>query len=305
MKLNQLYYLTAVHKHQNNLSKTAEAIHVTQPCLSTALKSLEAELNITLFQKDGKKITLTEEGELCIAYANQIFSNIHSLKQQINNIQNSRDALKIIVSPTIGGNFLSKLFYHFKKLYPDTVFQIHTEFSPEASIKVEQGEYELAITNFHSGFPYNLSLSTIPLYQREVCFVTYEGHPLCTKEFITPEMLNNEPIALPLLGSQDNPAGTIINFFNNTPFYPDIILYHPQITFITQLISSRFCSSILFGDLLDDKSDLHRISLKPQRLRDVGIVYKSETKLSQQSAKFIDFCQNHLSELKPLYNRGE
>ena len=292
MKLNQLYYFMAICNNRNNFSKAAEELFVTQPCLSSALKSLETEFDVRLFDKSGVNTTLTPEGRLFLDYANQIFSNIHSLKQQLNNMKNSHNHLNIVLAPNIGGQIFCRLFLDFKEKYPDISFQIKTVFSPDACKEVEEGKNEIAIINFHDGFPYNSSVSAVPFCKRETCFCTYKGNPLAERNVITPELLHREPMALLTLGHPENPSGYILDIFNNTPYFPNIMFYHPQIEFIKQLVSSHFCSTFMFSDLVTEKN-LCCIPLEPQRICDVGIIYREETLLSENASLFIKFCQNY------------
>ena len=292
MKLNQLYYFISICNNQNNFSKAAEELFVTQPCLSSALKSLENELDIKLFDKSGVNTSLTAEGRMCLEYANQIFSNIHSLKQQLNNMKNARNRLQIVLSPNIGGGIFCRLFLAFQREYPDISFHVKTMFSPDACREIEEGKSEIAIINFHSGFPYNSSVTAVPFYQRENCFCTYKENPLAKEGAITPKHLHREPMALLTLGGPDNPAGYILEIFNNTPYFPNIMLYHPQIEFIKQLVSAHFCSTFMFRDMVTEE-ELCCIPLEPRRLCDVGIIYREETLLSEYASKFIKFCQNY------------
>ena len=62
MNLLQLKYFQEVAKYQN-ITRTAEILHVSQPSLSTAIRHLEEELGIELFDRKGKSIVLNENGQ--------------------------------------------------------------------------------------------------------------------------------------------------------------------------------------------------------------------------------------------------
>lgn len=73
-KLNyhHLYYFWRVAK-QGNLTKTAEALHISQSALSAQIRQLEATMGVELFVREGRQLRLTESGQSALVYAEEIF----------------------------------------------------------------------------------------------------------------------------------------------------------------------------------------------------------------------------------------
>lgn len=66
MELRILRYFLAVAREEN-ITKAAELLHITQPTLSRQLAQLEEDVGVTLFSRGARKVTLTDEGMLCCA----------------------------------------------------------------------------------------------------------------------------------------------------------------------------------------------------------------------------------------------
>ena len=82
MEIRVLKYFLAVVREEN-ITKAAEALHITQPTLSRQLQQLEEELNCHLFMRGKQHITLTEEGLLLKKRAEDIVELAHKTKKRI------------------------------------------------------------------------------------------------------------------------------------------------------------------------------------------------------------------------------
>lgn len=73
-----------------SVSRAAEVLHVAQPSLSRTIKTLEAELNISLFERTGRNICLNENGKILLKYTNDILHSIDQMKMELShaNFQN-------------------------------------------------------------------------------------------------------------------------------------------------------------------------------------------------------------------------
>lgn len=87
MTLQQIFYFLTVTE-RGSMNKAAEALFVSQPALSGAVKELESELGITLFQRSGKGTSLTSEGEEFLIYARQLYDQFELLQNKYSSPQN-------------------------------------------------------------------------------------------------------------------------------------------------------------------------------------------------------------------------
>src|SRR5574344_795192 len=81
MTLTQLHYVITIAK-TGSMNKAAELLYVAQPSLTNAIKELEKELGITLFFRNGKGVTLTNDGSEFLQYARQIYGEYETVLEK-------------------------------------------------------------------------------------------------------------------------------------------------------------------------------------------------------------------------------
>src|SRR5690625_1363346 len=130
MELRQLEYFMEVCK-ELHFTRAAENLNIAQPTLSQQIKSLEDEVGIPLFDRIGKKITLTEAGRILLKHSQTIFFELEQAKLALNDLNGLERG-----NLTIGSLFscinylLPGAIINFKKMYPNvelSVFGLRTE----------------------------------------------------------------------------------------------------------------------------------------------------------------------------------
>ena len=81
MTLTQLKYIVEVARSQT-ISKAAEKLYISQPSLTSAIRELENEFQITIFQRTNKGVILTKEGEEFLGYARQVLMQTHLMEER-------------------------------------------------------------------------------------------------------------------------------------------------------------------------------------------------------------------------------
>lgn len=81
MTLNQLHYVITV-ADAGSMNRAAERLYITQPSLTSAIKELEKELGITIFYRNGRGVTLTNDGAEFLLYAREIYGQYEAVMQK-------------------------------------------------------------------------------------------------------------------------------------------------------------------------------------------------------------------------------
>lgn len=81
MTLQQIYYVLTISEH-GSMNKAAEALFISQPTLTSAVRELESELGITVFRRSGKGTELTTEGEEFLIYARQLYQQYELINEK-------------------------------------------------------------------------------------------------------------------------------------------------------------------------------------------------------------------------------
>ncbi len=130
------YFLTVVR--EENISRAAEVLHVTQPTLSRQIKDLEEELHTTLFIR-GKRLTLTDSGIMLRRRAEEVIALMHKIDSEFQ----EQEELSGIISIGSGGltaaKILPELIRLFRERYPLVSFEIITGNADHIKEKLEHG----------------------------------------------------------------------------------------------------------------------------------------------------------------------
>ena len=173
-----------------SFSKAAEILGVTQPTVTSRIKTLENTLEFSLFTRDGHEISLTKEGGLFLEYAKNILVNIRHAKE-IKNIVKSPE-IKVGFSPGYAYSFIIETLKAVKALGNINV-QIIDGFSSEMLYeKVVSGDLDLIFTREVSHE--NPNIESEYLFDNHLVVVLPTDHPLIEKHPLHIEDLSNETI---------------------------------------------------------------------------------------------------------------
>ncbi|MEO8901541.1 MAG: LysR family transcriptional regulator [Polyangiaceae bacterium] len=101
---HHLHYFWAV-AHEENLTRAAEHLHVSQSAISMQIRKLEAELGHPLFERRGKRLLLTEAGRIALDHADAIFARGKELESALGERGRERHVLRVGSLATLSRNF--------------------------------------------------------------------------------------------------------------------------------------------------------------------------------------------------------
>ena len=193
MTLTELKYIVAVAR-ERHFGKAAEACFVSQPTLSVAVKKLEEELEVKLFERNANEVTVTALGA-------EIVRQAQSVLEQAANI---KDIAKRGKDPLAGALKLGVIYTIAPYLLPDLVRQIITH-SPQMPLMLQEnftvkllemlrtGEIDCAI--LAEPFP-DAGLAVAPLYDEPFFAALPMHHPMAAQASVSAEQLRNETMLL-------------------------------------------------------------------------------------------------------------
>ena len=115
MDLKQLLYFVTV-VNEGNITAAARKLHIAQPALSNHIKNLEDDLDMKLFYRGPRKITLTDAGEILYTKANNILELKHSIRRELEDSRSGfKGTLKIGTISAIDADLLENNFLNFIK----------------------------------------------------------------------------------------------------------------------------------------------------------------------------------------------
>ena len=108
MTLIQMRYFYEVCRWQN-ITKAAEHLHVSQPTISMAMQTLEAETGLNIFQREGRKIIITPEGSKLLGKVKHILTQVDQLEEEISDMAHNRNHIRLAMPLQLGTQFLPKM----------------------------------------------------------------------------------------------------------------------------------------------------------------------------------------------------
>ncbi|MEZ5145295.1 MAG: LysR family transcriptional regulator [Acidimicrobiales bacterium] len=147
MDLRQLAYVVAVVDH-GGFTRAAEAVHVTQPSLSQAVKALEAELGVELFLRTGRDVVLTAAGEALLGPARQALRDAANARAAVAEVAGVRAGhLDVVCLPTLAVDPVAGLVGRFRQAHPGVTVRLAEPEDPGAVAEaVRSGASEIAVT---------------------------------------------------------------------------------------------------------------------------------------------------------------
>lgn len=199
MNLLQLKYFQEVARYQN-ITKTAEILHVSQPSLSTSIKHLEEELGIELFDRKGKSIVLNEDGQNFLRDINSVFELLNRNQMKRNLIASGKSNAVFI------GGSKSEL-----KLYPFIARFLDRHPDVLISVKncVSLASLDPDILDFFicAEPPGAESGEMLILDRDRHCILMSKSHPLAEKDPVTLDMIRDEQFVFVTPNSNKMPPG--------------------------------------------------------------------------------------------------
>ena len=147
MTLTQMRYFYEVCKWRS-ITKAAASLHISQPTVSIAMADLEKESGLNLFRREGKKLSLTEDGSLLLSKITPILANLQQLDRDIKDMAQNKNLIRLAVPLQIGVQLLPTLFRDFKNLYPEIELEVVEAGGIDSLRMIENEELDLAVTNY-------------------------------------------------------------------------------------------------------------------------------------------------------------
>jgi LysR family transcriptional regulator, salicylic acid-responsive activator of bsdBCD len=233
------YFATIVEEGQ--ITKAARKLHIAQPPLSQQLKQLEETLGVTLLERNGKKLELTESGKILYHKAKQL---LQQLDDAILEVRETNEGIKGILSI---GCVKSCFFYlpetikKFNKNFPDVKFHLREGDSFLISELLKQREIEIGIVRLpiDSNQYEIISLPSDPYVAVIPKQWKYHHHYIYMKEF------TDIPLLLLHRISGKGQYELVINECRRHGFEPKIICECPDVTILLSLVSKGVGATIV------------------------------------------------------------
>lgn len=284
MELRTLRYFLAVAQEEN-ITRAADVLHVTQPTLSRQMMELERELGVTLMHRGKTGLTLTDEGFFFQQRAEEIVALADKLEQAFvqENTQIS-GTISIGATEAIGSRLFAKLIKQFSEKYPLVQFHLYNEMADDIKNRMDQGLIDVGLLLE----PIDTSkYDFIRLSQKETWGVLMrDDHPLADHDTITPQQIAAYPLILPL---RERVRAEILNWLQREEKDLHIPLSYTLLSNAVLLVEEGLgCAFCLDGALaIHSSPHLRFIPIQPERTTRSVLVWKKNLLFSPATSLFI------------------
>ncbi|RPH45041.1 MAG: LysR family transcriptional regulator [Burkholderiales bacterium] len=193
MTLTELKYIVAVAR-ERHFGRAAEACHVSQPTLSVAIRKLEDELGVALFERGGAEVSVTPVGLQVVEQAQRVLDETATLREIA---EQGRDplagALRVGVIYTIGPYLLPLMMRRVIEDAPQMPLLLQEDFTVRMLELLRQGDIDAAI--LAEPFP-DQGFATCPLYDEPFVVAVPRAHPWAKRSAISVTELKRQTMLL-------------------------------------------------------------------------------------------------------------
>jgi len=195
--LPQLVVFESVARLES-FTRASEALHLSQPTISTQIKKLSETLGSVLFEQIGKKIYLTPAGQTLYSSCNEIFGALSKLEENLANMRSlEAGKLRIAVSTT-GKYFILRLIAKFIEKYPNVEISLQGHNRRNLIQRLEHNDDDLYL---FSNPPTDIELIKQVLLPNPMVLFARADHPLASKNTLSLKDLESEPFIMREIGS--------------------------------------------------------------------------------------------------------
>ncbi len=193
MTLTELRYIVAVAR-ERHFGRAAEACHVSQPTLSIAIKKLEDELEMKIFERGGNDVSVTPLGADIVAQAQRVIEQAGEIKEIARSGKDPlAGPLRLGIIYTIGPYLLPLLVRKMIERVPQLPLILQENLTVKLLEMLRMGELDAAI--MAEPFP-DHGLEIMPLYEEPFMVAVPRHHPLASRKSIDARALKNETMLL-------------------------------------------------------------------------------------------------------------
>jgi LysR family transcriptional regulator, hydrogen peroxide-inducible genes activator len=193
MTLTELRYIVAVAR-EKHFGRAAEACFVSQPTLSVAIKKLEEELDVKLFERGANEVSVTPLGDAIVRQAQSVIEQAAAIKEIAKRGKDPLNGpLRLGIIYTIGPYLLPELVRHAIEMTPQMPLMLQENFTAKLLDMLRMGELDCAI--MAEPFP-DTGLAVAPLYDEPFVVTVPKAHPLAERKSVSAEELKQETMLL-------------------------------------------------------------------------------------------------------------
>lgn len=289
MNIQQMQYYAEVCRYEN-VTRAADALHMSQSTLSLAMKNIEEETGLNLFRHVGRNIQLTKDGHALLHEVEAMLKQVKRFEGSVREIAHRHNRLQIALPSQIATVILPLLLGEFHQFHPEIELEIIEPTGGEALDMVEREEVDLAFVHDADDRP---TLTLQRLSDWPICLCVPEVHELTCQKSVTLAEATGYPLVL--LGRNFILTRELLEKCHKQKLTPQVLHYSPHLSTIWNIVRQGIAFSILTSNGIPTGSGLAAVPIKGLSQRGF-VVTKKGRQVYTGERLLIDFIRQKFRE---------
>jgi DNA-binding transcriptional LysR family regulator len=299
MDLDQLHTFLEIVRLKS-FSKAAQTCYRTQPAISAQVRQLELELNTTLFERYGTRISLTVAGRIFAEHAEQILALRRRAQDSINELEKvPRGELVIAANEATCIYVLPGVFAEFKKQFPNVQLLVDRSYGTRVVQAVLDNLADFGITQLPVQ---EKKLQVVKIHSDEIKLLIPAGHRLASYGRVAPADLLGEQLLLPKTGTT---RARLNSWLDSVHDELNVSMELDSTEMIKRFVMANLGLSFLAASHCKEEEEAGKLACVPlgpePMIRRVGLIYRKDKSLSKAALGFIQVTLDHAGNELGIY----
>ncbi|MGG1636557.1 LysR family transcriptional regulator [Paenibacillus sp. NRS-1760] len=288
MLMNMEWYRIFLHTAKlGNLTKAAQELHITQPSVSYAIKQLEAQLEVKLFDRLSKGVKLTPEGLEVLAYVEKSFTILQAGEIQLQALKNlTAGELRIGASGPVIKHLLLPLLDTFHAEHPDVRIRLSQGKTSDIRDRLLDGQIDIGLVHLPLS---DHELVVSHLKEIQDCFVVGEAYRHLVDTSFSAQALAQLPLLL--LSEASSTRLFIEQWFKSQGITPDADMELSSMDMLIEMAIRGYGAAFVTQSFIDQELENKKLfrlqTIEPIPLRSVGFATRRNSSLPIIANRFI------------------
>jgi len=270
---------------EGSFTRAAAKLRLAQPAVSIAVRKLEEELGIPLFNRRGRRVSLTAEGEVLRQHARTILGQVRAARAAVEEMKElARGEVNIAIPTMLGSYYFPSLLTEFVRRHPQLQFSVREHGTRTIQKMLGDGELDLGIV-VTENVPETLEVH--PFLRQEMVVCVPPQHPFARRPHVTFAEFAGEPLVLFKEGYFQREV--IDRVGRQAGLTPRIGFETNLLPLIKQMVRSGIGITTLLEMAITDDPQLVAVRFSPSVRFELGIAWRKNAFLSQANRRFVDF----------------
>jgi len=290
MTIQQMQYYIKVCEYKS-FTKAARELNISQPGISSAMRDLEKDCGVDLFERRNNSLYITDEGVLFLEEVKKLLKQYEQMQDAVKSLSQGRDYIRMGLATMGGGSVYPRLRQQFQQEYPDIAVMAVEDSNGALRRMLENDEVDLVLCSSRTMSEMEI-LDHVDIRSTRVLFCVNHQHPLAACETVDYEQMSREPLVL--LSDVYSITRRVKQSFAERGLPMDIVHYTNHAYTVLSFIRQGAACGFLPSDVVEGNPEIVGIPLPDGEESRISLFWKKNKFQFSAAKKMIQFTKQHL-----------